>query len=38
VTTDGTLPNAGGAKKMARVFADAIHNMLGSAERKTQKP
>jgi len=35
---DGTLPNAAGARKMARVFADAIHNMLGRAERKTQKP
>jgi len=32
------LPNAAGAGKMARVFADAIHKMLGSAERKTQKP
>ena len=38
LAADGTLPNAGGARRMARVFADAIHNMLGSAERKTQKP
>jgi lysophospholipase L1-like esterase len=35
---DNPLPNAAGARRMARVFADAIHNMLGSAERKTQKP
>jgi len=34
----GAHPNAAGAGKMARVFADAIHNMLGSAGRKTQKP
>jgi lysophospholipase L1-like esterase len=26
LAADGTLPNAGGARKMARVFADVIHN------------
>jgi lysophospholipase L1-like esterase len=36
VTTDGTLPNAGGAKKMARVFADAIHNMLGRRRQRSR--
>jgi lysophospholipase L1-like esterase len=36
LATDGTLPNAAGARKMASVFADAIHDMLGGAERKTQ--
>jgi lysophospholipase L1-like esterase len=35
LAADGAHPNAAGAGKMARVFADAIHNMLGSAERKT---
>jgi len=38
LATDGTHPNAAGAGKMARVFADAIHNMPGSAERKAPKP
>jgi lysophospholipase L1-like esterase len=36
LTTDGTLPNAGGAKKMARVFADAIHNMLGRRRQRSR--
>ena len=38
LAADGAHPNAAGAGKMARVFADAIHNMPGSAERKTSKP
>jgi lysophospholipase L1-like esterase len=38
LVADGAHPNAAGAEKMARVFADAIHNMPGSPERKTQKP
>jgi lysophospholipase L1-like esterase len=38
LAADGTHPNAAGAGKMARVFADAIHNMPGSAERKAPKP
>ena len=34
LTHDGTVPNATGARKMARVFADVIHNMLSNAEHK----
>jgi lysophospholipase L1-like esterase len=36
LAADGAHPNAAGAGKMARVFADAIHNLLSNAERKTQ--
>jgi acyl-CoA thioesterase-1 len=34
-----TLPNATGAKKMAKVFADVIHKMLSTSKvRETHKP
>lgn len=38
LAADGVHPNAAGAGKMARVFADAIPNTPGSAERKAPKP
>jgi len=37
LTTDGTLPNAGGARKMARVFADVIQRILRNAEHEERK-
>ena len=37
LTTDGTLPNAGGARKMAGVFADVIQRILGNAEHEERK-
>jgi lysophospholipase L1-like esterase len=37
LTTDGTLPNAGGARKMARVFADVIQKILRNAEHEERK-
>ena len=37
LATDGAHPNAGGARKMASVFADAIHDMLGSADDKVEQ-
>ena len=35
LTHGGTLPNATGARKMARVFAGVIHNLFGNAEHKS---
>jgi lysophospholipase L1-like esterase len=31
---DGILPNVSGAKKMARIFADVINNMVSNTERR----
>ncbi len=37
LTADGTLPNAGGARKMASVFADAIQRILRNGEHEARK-
>ena len=37
LAADGVHPNAAGAGKMARVFADAIHKVLGSADDKVEQ-